>query len=1434
MCTWARAPRPKARAAFLALPIALLLLVCLSVPAFAAGPLVVDNSAGCVDAPGSAKYCTIQAAIDAAVAGDTIKVYPGNYSETAANRMVLGTNGPHQFGLFIDKNNLTIQGVDASGNPITNYANVAAYVTTNSTANFGPDGILVQGDGVTISGLHIGPNYDAPNHLSQNKTFEIIGDGFALKYSHIDVPANATTSERGAIYFGDWRFNVSGDQSYIKSYTIEGNWFDHAASLTLVNGAGYSGPVSGRVIKNNKFSAESGYPWAVITFTGKGSPVPWYVYGVGGAQITGNQFLGGQQYILARATYDNSQFNWKSYWEDNTYERAAVALANPATFDVRAYTYTSGSYTYDNTRRIGALIQPQIDVAQPGDTVLVKAGTYDEHLTINKFVKLVGAGSGSDPATNSVIHTTTANDTAHPVLIVSGSGASDSNPLLLQNLRVEPTGGYGIDLRNTQFVRLENVKVVGSPTQFTENERCLDVDTAYSVSNLTIVNSAFTDCDHGWFSFKDKTETNGTFIRNVYVANTSFANNGYKGIYLEKLSDAVFENVSVTNNGSSPYWNGATNAGIDINLKGHEQYKNLLFKNLIVTGNGLGYEEGTGVMIKARDDSPNYNGPTNGPATLDNVVIEGGVFSGNERGIRFGEPGKNNAGPTNVTIHNAAIYGNVKHYAGTGSIYGGVVNQTQSIVDATNNWWGATNGPSGKGAGSGDAVDWTNAVVLFNPWLTNATLVIPNDPIHLRSDATSFQLPVKLSPGSGPFSSVAFSVDYDQACLSINPADANNDGIPEAIAGMPIGFVNSVMLNTADTNGELDVAIWDVTPPLASLPAGPLLTITFDINPACRPSDSTTFVKFSSTPGVSFADLLGAAAFGTTQSANPLLLDFNQAPTDLTLSGNTVAENQPAGTTVGAFSNTDPDSFNTFTYSFDTTCANGGADNGAFTISGNVLKTNAVFDYETKASYAICVKVDDGWGGSLAKPFTVNVTNTAEPATNITLSPSAVEEGKPVGTVVGAFTASGGDPAATYTYSLVSGDGSADNAKFTISGNQLLTNAVFNYSQQSTFYIRVRATNGAAIFEKQLVVTVLGHSKLGIGDDFVVRNGQSVAVPVVFTANGNAPTGGSFSLTYNASCLAFTGMTGGAGSATTPGTLNVSSISGPFVDGQPAVTLNFTAAANCPNGTTVPLHFTAAALTNASGNLPVTTDDGKVLVIANSARGDCNTDGFVNAGDFSAIVLETFDSDGTFWLNAPQSTFHGSPAGCDANASTYIDVADVVCTVLVVFGNNSCTTGSMLAAAEAPAATLAVNPTADGQSVSVPVSLASGGQNIAGANFTLTYDPAQAALDTADADNDGLPDAVTFNLPADLKRSVSVDAAAGTVKIAVYGLKLPLPVIADGALVTIRLQAKGAQAAASINVIDMALGNDGGQNVPVSLSLNGQAGRSLYLPALSK
>ncbi len=106
----------------------------------------------------------------------------------------------------------------------------------------------------------------------------------------------------------------------------------------------------------------------------------------------------------------------------------------------------------------------------------------------------------------------------------------------------------------------------------------------------------------------------------------------------------------------------------------------------------------------------------------------------------------------------------------------------------------------------------------------------------------------------------------------------------------------------------------------------------------------------------------------------------------IALSNNSVAENQPSGTTVGTLSATDQDA-DTHTYSL--VSGTGDTDNGSFQISGSTLQTNAEFDYEAKSSYAIRVQTSDGNGGTFQKQLTV--TNANDGPTDIALSESDVE-----------------------------------------------------------------------------------------------------------------------------------------------------------------------------------------------------------------------------------------------------------------------------------------------------------------------------------------------------------------------------------------------------------------------------------------------------------
>jgi len=126
----------------------------------------------------------------------------------------------------------------------------------------------------------------------------------------------------------------------------------------------------------------------------------------------------------------------------------------------------------------------------------------------------------------------------------------------------------------------------------------------------------------------------------------------------------------------------------------------------------------------------------------------------------------------------------------------------------------------------------------------------------------------------------------------------------------------------------------------------------------------------------------GALTFEKQFTIN--VIDVNETPTNINLSSSTVAEDQPVNTIVGAFSTTDPDTGNTFTYTL--VSGAGDTDNGSFNINGNNLRTSAIFDYETNNSYSIRVMSTDQGTLSFDRQFTITVTIAETPAAPATLN----------------------------------------------------------------------------------------------------------------------------------------------------------------------------------------------------------------------------------------------------------------------------------------------------------------------------------------------------------------------------------------------------------------------------------------------------------------
>ncbi|MCW3014859.1 MAG: hypothetical protein JWO02_1951, partial [Solirubrobacterales bacterium] len=147
------------------------------------------------------------------------------------------------------------------------------------------------------------------------------------------------------------------------------------------------------------------------------------------------------------------------------------------------------------------------------------------------------------------------------------------------------------------------------------------------------------------------------------------------------------------------------------------------------------------------------------------------------------------------------------------------------------------------------------------------------------------------------------------------------------------------------------------------------------------------------------------------------ITNANDAPTALTLAPASVAENRPAGTTVGAVSGTDVDGD---PLSFALAAGAGDTDNGSFTLTGSTLYTAATFDAETKASYAVRLRASDGRGGMVERALTVTVTDVDDaPVVTTTAGDLLFVENDPATVVDGGVTISDADDSSLVSATVI-------------------------------------------------------------------------------------------------------------------------------------------------------------------------------------------------------------------------------------------------------------------------------------------------------------------------------------------------------------------------------------------------------------------------------
>ncbi|MCP4591391.1 MAG: hypothetical protein GY842_11650, partial [bacterium] len=154
---------------------------------------------------------------------------------------------------------------------------------------------------------------------------------------------------------------------------------------------------------------------------------------------------------------------------------------------------------------------------------------------------------------------------------------------------------------------------------------------------------------------------------------------------------------------------------------------------------------------------------------------------------------------------------------------------------------------------------------------TSPNLTIPTGVVAVGG--VQVAVPVALTSVGLDLAGTAFSIDYDQDCLSFDATDANGDGIPDSLQVLTTPeFTVMVISNPDDLDGEIDISIADLGPPVATLGDGPLVAVT--LAATCTPSPGSTLIApvgFSSEPVASFSDVAAQNIPGTTTNGSVVI-----------------------------------------------------------------------------------------------------------------------------------------------------------------------------------------------------------------------------------------------------------------------------------------------------------------------------------------------------------------------------------------------------------------------------------------------------------------------------------------------------------------------------------------------------------------------------------